>query len=143
MILLFDFLAAFPSVAHAWIRDMLNISALPLGFQALADVLYKDAKTYCGISGVMQLLAVVTSGVLQGCPLSVVGLSALMSVLSRAVKAEAAPCVFDSFADDGPKHSADSESKRGADSKSDGGAVIRAHRKPKRAHCFADGCALF
>ena len=42
----------------------------------------------------------VTNGILQGCPISIVLINALVSVLSRAIEAEALRTVPRSYADD-------------------------------------------
>ena len=67
---LFDFAAAFPSVAHMWIFLVLHVIGAPLGFMNVVECMYEDNAGFMCINGTMRFLFSVCSGVLQGCPLS-------------------------------------------------------------------------
>jgi hypothetical protein len=67
---LFDFAAAFPSVAHAWIRAVLLCINIPRGVLCAFDALYEGNEAYWQSGGFACWLFTVVSGVLQGCPLS-------------------------------------------------------------------------
>ena len=66
----FDYAAAFPSVAHAWLLAVLQHSSVPRGFFNAIKTLYSGTKGFCNIGGISQFVFMVLSGVLQGCPLS-------------------------------------------------------------------------
>ena len=70
LLLLFDYAAAFPSVAHWWIFAVLKFAGAPTGFINAVKTLYTDNKGYYTVGGLRNFLFMVTSGVLQGCPLS-------------------------------------------------------------------------
>ena len=65
-----DFGSAFPSLAHAWVFTVLAAMKLPLEFIALVTALYGNSSTVTIGEKGTELLFFVTSGVLQGCPLS-------------------------------------------------------------------------
>ena len=70
---LFDIMAAFPSVAHRWIRVVLNRACLHLGLRNLIFCLYSLASAVGpqkGEDGESIFLYWIWRGVLQGCPLS-------------------------------------------------------------------------
>ena len=66
----FDFAAAFPSVAHAWMWAVLHILLIPDGLLNAIKTLYKDNRVFCNIGGAAQFMFMILSGVLQGCPFS-------------------------------------------------------------------------
>jgi len=70
LIVLFDFAAAFPSVAHAWLRAVLVAIKVPTGLLNVFDGLYHTNTAFWNIDGQTRFLFHILSGVLQGCPLS-------------------------------------------------------------------------
>jgi len=66
----FDFTAAFPSVSHAWLFQVLRAIRLPVGLLSLVKAMYLDNRAYSSLNGSLQYLFTVSAGVLQGCPLS-------------------------------------------------------------------------
>ena len=66
----FDFTAAFPSVSHAWLFQVLKTIRMPLGLVSLVKAMYIDNRAYSSLSGSLKYLYTVSAGVLQGCPLS-------------------------------------------------------------------------
>ena len=69
-IILFDFKAAFPSVGHQFIWDVLEGSGLPAEFISAVKMLYVGNKHSLRLQGLLFDGPVVHSGVRQGCPLS-------------------------------------------------------------------------
>ena len=70
LLLLFDYAAAFPSVAHTWILLILTFLKIPTGLFSLVKALYHRNLAYLGSQEGLVFMFVVLSGVLQGCPLS-------------------------------------------------------------------------
>jgi len=66
----FDFTAAFPSVSHDWLFQVLKTIRMPDGLVSLVRAMYMDNRAYCSLSGSLRYLYTVSAGVLQGCPLS-------------------------------------------------------------------------
>jgi len=66
----FDFTAAFPSVSHAWLFQVLKSIRMPRGLLYLVKAMYLDNRAYVSLNGSVKYLFTVTAGVLQGCPLS-------------------------------------------------------------------------
>jgi hypothetical protein len=69
-ILLFDFKAAFPSMDHQFIWDVLDEAGLPLECINAIRILYVRNNHYLRLGGTLFEGPVVHSGVRQGCPLS-------------------------------------------------------------------------
>ena len=71
-IVLYDYAAAFPSVAHAFLFLFLCLSAIkmPRGISAYFVAFYTNNRVFCNIDGIVIWLFHVLSGVLQGCPAS-------------------------------------------------------------------------
>jgi hypothetical protein len=69
-LLFWDFAAAFPSVGHGWIWEVLRVAKLPAGFVNVLRSLYKLNAAMVAGSGGISFFCWVMSGVLQGCPLS-------------------------------------------------------------------------
>ena len=67
---LFDFAAAFPSVAHKWIRSVLKKIKIPQGMLNAFNVLYANNEGVAKVGNLMKWIFSVKCGVLQGCPLS-------------------------------------------------------------------------
>ena len=70
LLLLFDFAAAFPSVAHAWIFNVLLLINMPEGLYDLICALYKCNMAYMCTPAGNKFIFMILWGVLQGCPLS-------------------------------------------------------------------------
>ena len=67
---LFDYAAAFPSVAHAWILAVLETIKVPRGVLNCFRALYDGNQGYTSIGGLITWIFEVGCGVLQGCPFS-------------------------------------------------------------------------
>jgi hypothetical protein len=65
-----DGIAAFPSVAHAWLWTVLKCSGFPLGFINLIRGIYCMNGSWAVGSDGFEFLFWIWAGVLQGCPLS-------------------------------------------------------------------------
>ena len=70
VVLLFDFAAAFPSVAHAWMFCVLKHIRIPKGLLVAIKLLYEDNQAFMACGDQLLWLYLIVSGVLQGCPLS-------------------------------------------------------------------------
>ena len=66
---LFDFAAAFPSVAHAWLSILIAIN-VPTGILNAFNVLYSGHEGYGKVGGILKWIFSVKCGILQGCPFS-------------------------------------------------------------------------
>jgi len=103
VLILFDFAAAFPSVAHSWIRAVLICLQFPRGILNVFDALYTRNEAYWECGGVQHWLFTVVAGVLQGCPLSgslfVIAIDPLLFLFSRFIvdpfKGRVAACADD------------------------------------------------
>jgi len=103
VLVLFDFAAAFPSVAHSWIRAVLLCIQLPKGILNAFDALYSRNEAYWECGGVQHWLFTVLAGVLQGCPLSgslfVIAIDPLLFLFSKFIidpmKGRVAACADD------------------------------------------------
>ena len=67
---LFDYAAAFPSVAHKWLRSILRKIKIPKGWLNAFNSLYTGSEAYTNVGGLLRWLFSVKCGVLQGCPVS-------------------------------------------------------------------------
>jgi len=67
---LFDFAAAFPSLAHKWIFLAIYFCGFPAGFIAIVEANYSLVFMFIALGGQLHMLLLVAAGVLQGCPLS-------------------------------------------------------------------------
>ena len=65
-----DFAAAFPSVAHAWLFLVLEARGVPDGFLAVIVAMYDMVCAFAVADGCTTFLFWILTGVLQGCPLS-------------------------------------------------------------------------
>jgi len=70
LLLLFDFLAAFPSVAHAWIFACLEMSGAPQYLLNMVKGLYHNSRAFVRVPSGFEFAFYFLSGILQGCPLS-------------------------------------------------------------------------
>ena len=66
--MLYDFKAAFPSLAHEMIWDVLRISGIDPGFMHVIKQLYTNNQHILKVNGELFRGVVVHSGVRQGCP---------------------------------------------------------------------------
>jgi len=100
MLVLFDFKAAFPSVAHQFLKASLSAIGLPEHALNLIEALYD--KNYCNISFKGQLFNgfEMLCGVRQGCPISPLLFAAAVDVLLRILQKRIPEGVFRAFADD-------------------------------------------
>ena len=100
LLLLFDFAAAFPSLAHEFIFMVLQFYQAPAGMYLFFVALYTDNKCYALFGGVRFFLYCIRSGILQGCPASgslfVMAIDAFLCML----KAKIAQSRSKAFADD-------------------------------------------
>ena len=64
---LYDFLAAFPSVAHDRVRLLFDFYPLPEGLRCTLRSFYEAAEVMAARDPAV-LLYIVTAGVIQGCP---------------------------------------------------------------------------
>ena len=70
VLIFFDFLAAFPSVAHAWIFHVLHAIGIPSWLVNIIHCIYTNAWAVSDDGGRWSPLFQFLSGVLQGCPAS-------------------------------------------------------------------------
>jgi hypothetical protein len=69
-LVLFDFKAAFPSLAHSWIFAVLRKMRLPAEIIAMLEALYHGCRMNIVIGGVTDVTISVEAGIKQGCPAS-------------------------------------------------------------------------
>jgi hypothetical protein len=69
-VILFDFMTAFPSIAHAWIFMVLTTMGIPARFIAAIQKLYLDCFAALSFNGMELDALCIASGIKQGCPLS-------------------------------------------------------------------------
>ena len=70
IIALFDFFAAFPSVAHQWLFLVLITIEAPDWIYNIVNDLYTDVHAYAEVNGSLVFLFSIFGGVVQGCPMS-------------------------------------------------------------------------
>ena len=70
IIALFDFFAAFPSVAHQWLFLVLHAIKAPEWVYNIVNDPYTDVHAYADVNGSLVFLFRIFGGVLQGCPMS-------------------------------------------------------------------------
>lgn len=70
LLLLLDIRAAFPSVAHAWLRRVLSWMQLPPVFIRVFEALLTYVFALVDVGGSMRTAFAVGGGVVQGCPMS-------------------------------------------------------------------------
>ena len=100
MLVLFDFKAAFPSVAHSFLRTSLSSIGLPEHAIRLIDALYDN--NHCNISfqGNIYEGFDMQCGVRQGCPISPLLFAASVDVLLRILTKRIPGGTYKAFADD-------------------------------------------
>jgi hypothetical protein len=99
--ILFDFKAAFPSLAHEMIWDVLEATGVDTDFIRVVKAFYRNNKHLLKFRGMMFEGVSVESGVRQGCPLSgllfAICVDVLITRLNGILKRDE---VVDAFADD-------------------------------------------
>ena len=70
VLVLWDFAAAFPSVAHLWMLKALRAHGFPSGLVLFIEILYHMNFASTAVQGTLAFMFFITAGVLQGCPLS-------------------------------------------------------------------------
>jgi len=100
MLVLFDFKAAFPSVAHDFLKTSLAAVGLPEHALHFIEALYDN--NYCNIAfqGTTYEGFDMQSGVRQGCPISPLLFAASVDVLLRILQKRISDGTFKAFADD-------------------------------------------
>jgi len=97
-ILLFDFKAAFPSLAHEMLWDVLEVSGIDPCFVAVIQAFYKRNHHFIKVKGEFFEGIDVCSGVRQGCPLSgilfAICVDVLLEKLADVTKDPEAVCAF-------------------------------------------------
>ena len=66
----FDIMAAFPTLALSWLFRVLEVCNAPYGFLTYVRMMYTDLLHFVQYRGSMTLFGLVTQGVVQGCPLA-------------------------------------------------------------------------
>ena len=84
-ILLFDFAAAFPSMSHDFMWDVLSTIGLPDHYIDMLKLFYKGNKHFIRMGGAVLDSITVYSGVRQGCPLSPLLFALCADILLRAL----------------------------------------------------------
>jgi len=67
---LYDFMTAFPSVAHAWLFIALSAACFPEGIVMYFKMLYLSNKVFIRVDGEVLFFLEILAGILQGCPAS-------------------------------------------------------------------------
>ena len=70
ILVFFDLLVAFPTLAIAWLFQVLEATGAPLGFCIYVESMYIDLLHVIQYRGSMVLFGLATQGVVQGCPLA-------------------------------------------------------------------------
>ena len=99
-IILFDFKAAFPSVAHSFLINCLRMLGLPGCVMNFISSLYSCNKCYIRMQGGDYPGFNMLSGVKQGCPLSPLLFAVCVDILLRMIDKEVGEDLTRAFADD-------------------------------------------
>jgi hypothetical protein len=99
-LILFDFCAAFPSVAHALIFMILDALGLPEGLINYFKALYVDNACYACLDGDVIFLYNILSGIIQGCPASGTIVVMVADPFLRSLKNDIKGSVSRAYADD-------------------------------------------
>eukprot|EP00973_Karenia_brevis_P009063 1226564-Karenia_brevis.AAC.1 len=70
LMVLFDFSAAFASVSHLWLFEILKAMGAPIGLLNFVHFMYSNTDMYINAFGITRYATRVGAGVVQGCPLS-------------------------------------------------------------------------
>ena len=97
----FDFAAAFPSLAHDYMLDVLRLLGLPLSFVYFVENLYRGNGCKISVAGELHAGFGIRAGIRQGCPLSPLLFALCGDVLLRRLLHELPPNdVTRAYADD-------------------------------------------
>eukprot|EP00665_Eupelagonemidae_sp_cell47_P009218 gene9219-8160_t len=96
-----DWAKCFDRYPHDVMLSLLGETGLDARVLGPLRTMYRNLRRRFRLSGAVGKPFKSTQGLLQGCPLSVCGLTCIMAVLSKAVEGRAPGAKFDSFADDG------------------------------------------
>jgi hypothetical protein len=100
-ILLFDFTAAFPSLSHDMMWDVLEVSGINESFINVVQMFYTDNWHILKVKGGLHKGVQVLSGVRQGCPLSGLLFAICVDVLLRKIESQlSGDEISGAFADD-------------------------------------------
>ena len=99
-LVLFDFEAAFPSVSHDYLFQVLGSLGIPAGILASLRCFYVNNMTYMKIKGIQEPSIVCKSGIRQGCPLSPLLFVMVVDLLLRKLALLFPDDVIRAFADD-------------------------------------------
>ena len=96
----FDYAKCFDQVPHSILLPLVAQMGLPPRLTKPLEAMYSRLLRRFKVAGGVGEIFLATNGILQGCPLSVVLLNALVSVWVRAVEIEVPQASPDAFADD-------------------------------------------
>ena len=96
----FDFAAAFPSVSHAFLHDVLEHLGVPASFRRFVDVLYLGNGCRLALQGGLFPGFSLRSGIRQGCPLSPLLFALCGDILLRRLASRLPLDTIRAYADD-------------------------------------------
>ena len=99
-LLLFDFEAAFPSLSHEYMFQVLQRIGLPPNWVAAIQLLYVGNTHWVRVGGQYFPSFTAKSGVRQGCPLSPLLFAVVVDILLRRLASHLPSCIVRAFADD-------------------------------------------
>ena len=100
-ILLFDFSAAFPSLSHDMLWNVMDILGIDSSFIEVVKLFYNGSKHFIKVNGMIFDGVTVHSGVRQGCPLSGLLFAICVDTLLRSISSNLGPLeILGAFADD-------------------------------------------
>jgi hypothetical protein len=97
---LYDFAAAFPSLAHRFIFLTINYIGFPDGLKRFFLALYTNNKCYGRFGGQTMFLYLIRAGIIQGCPASGTLFVICVDAFLRMMATSLAGSVSKAFADD-------------------------------------------
>ena len=100
MLILFDILAAFPSLSHDFLFLFLGRCEIPQGLMYYLVALYSNNAAVGTCNGIVIVLYLIESGILQGCPLSGSLFALALDTFIRMYNAELPGQMMKAFADD-------------------------------------------
>ena len=99
-ILLWDFCAAFPSISHNCLFEVLNMLGVPPGHLHAIKALYSNVAHLLVVDGSMLPSFVLKGGVRQGCPLSPLLFVLVLDIFLRHLRRQFKGNLFRGYADD-------------------------------------------